>query len=299
MSTPPSGSIHLFRPPYRRLEPVLDVARLAPTTGRSGAAMVWAMPSRRSEAQFQAVRFRPPGLSLLAILPRADGVADKDEVLRMVEFCRPTAVLPYHEEPYADDLRILLSAPPDDLASAVIDYLRWRGLDLDLDLRRLLRRIVDLSAEIRSVNALARGVYLSRRALGRRFTNRGLPVPSHWLHLSRLLRATMRIQGSDEPLAHIARSLGYPDGFALSNQMKRLIGVRPSEVRSRLGWEWLVETWLLKEAREGGFSDELAGQLTPRTARAPSPPEQPSPSVERPVRPEPARAPDGKAVPPG
>ncbi|MEK9499745.1 helix-turn-helix domain-containing protein [Gaopeijia maritima] len=275
MITTPPGSVHLFRPPYRLLEPLLDVGRLAPATGTSGAALVWTMPERRSEAQFQAIRYRPPGVSLLTILPPAARVADKDDVLRMIEFCRPTAVLPYHEEAYTDDLRVLLSAPPEDLPASVIDFLRWRGLALDLDLRRLLRRVVELSGEIRSVNALARGVYLSRRALGRRFTNNGLPVPSHWLHISRLLRATLRIQGSDEPVAHIARSLGYPDAFALSNQMKRLVGVRPSEVRGRLGWEWVIETWLRKEAREGGFSDDLANTLLPTSAVAQGRADQP------------------------
>lgn len=280
MTTTSQGSIHLFRPPYRRLEPVLEIGGLTRSIGRTGASMVWSMPSRRSEGQFQAVRFRPAGLSLVAILPPADGVTDKDEVLRMIEFCRPTAVLPYHEEPSTDDLRVLLAAPPEDLAAAVIDYLRWRGLPLELDVRRLLRRVIEMSAEIRSVNALARGVYLSRRALGRRFTKQGLPVPSHWLHLARVLRATLRLQGSEEQLARIARSLGYPDGFALSNQMKRLVGVRPSEVRPRLGWEWLLETWLRKEAREGGFSDELAAILYPATASAPRSPDHPSDPVD-------------------
>jgi hypothetical protein len=33
--------------------------------------------------------------------------------------------------------------------------------------------------------------------------------------------------------------------------MKRLIGYRPSEVRRLLGWEWLVEAWLLKEKLVG------------------------------------------------
>jgi hypothetical protein len=33
----------------------------------------------------------------------------------------------------------------------------------------------------------------------------------------------------------------------MSNQMKRLIGHRPSEVRELLGWEWLVEAWLKQE----------------------------------------------------
>ena len=184
--------------------------------------------------------------------------------------------MPFHEEPHVDDVRTLLAAPPDDLPAAVVDYVRWRGIPLDLDIRRLVRRTLELSADLRSVNALARSVYLSRRALGRRFTNSGLPVPSHWLHAGRVLRATLRIQEPEATLAQIAFELGYPDGFALSNQMKRLTGIRPSEARTRRGWEWMVESWLRKEASEGGLPEAVAkpvlrGERPARRSEIPAP----------------------------
>jgi hypothetical protein len=37
----------------------------------------------------------------------------------------------------------------------------------------------------------------------------------------------------------------------MSNQMKRMIGYRPTEVREHLGWEWIVEAWLRREATAG------------------------------------------------
>jgi hypothetical protein len=51
----------------------------------------------------------------------------------------------------------------------------------------------------------------------------------------------------------VAFDLGYSDGFSLSNQMKRLLGIRPRHVAARLGWEWVVECWIQEEIREGGF----------------------------------------------
>jgi hypothetical protein len=33
--------------------------------------------------------------------------------------------------------------------------------------------------------------------------------------------------------------------------MKRLIGYRPTEVRAWLGWEWVIEAWLRREAATG------------------------------------------------
>ena len=127
----------------------------------------------------------------------------------------------------------------------------WRGLTIDRETVRLIRRVIELSGELRSITALSRSMYLSRRALGRRFMTRGLPVPSHWLQLGRLLRVASRLQNSEASLFSIACDSGYPDGFSVSNQMHRLIGCRPSLARERLGWEWIVEAWLRKEADEG------------------------------------------------
>jgi AraC-like DNA-binding protein len=269
-------TFHLLRPPYHDLESIEHPESLPLSFGTTGAALVWCMGEQRTEHAVQVARSRRPGLSLIVVLPPADSVDRQDEIFRMIELCRPASVMPFHEEPHVDDLRTLLSAPPDDLPAAVVDYVRWRGIPLDLDIRRLVRRTLELSADLRSVNALARSVYLSRRALGRRFTNSGLPVPSHWLHAGRILRATLRIQEPDTTLAQIAYELGYPDGFALSNQMKRLTGMRPSDVRSRRGWEWMVECWLRREAMEGGFPDAaakrvLGGERIARWVHIPAP----------------------------
>ena len=109
------------------------------------------------------------------------------------------------------------------------------------------------------MSGLSRSLYLSRRALGRRFLTRGLPVPSHWLHFVRILRTALRLQSTEDTLFTIACDLGYPDGFALSNQMRRLTGVRPTSARDCLGWEWLIESWLRQEAENGGLLPQLFG----------------------------------------
>jgi len=106
-------------------------------------------------------------------------------------------------------------------------------------------------------------VYMSRRALGRTFLREGLPVPSHWLHLSRVLRASLDIQWHGDTLMRAASRHGYPDGFSLSNQMKRLTGVRPSDVKAHIGWEWLFEAWIQQEVAAGGFSSEQCAMLRP------------------------------------
>jgi AraC-like DNA-binding protein len=90
---------------------------------------------------------------------------------------------------------------------------------------------------------------------------KGLPVPSHWLQIGRILRVAIQLQNSGASVFAIASEAGYPDGFSLSNQMQRLIGVRPSFVREYLGWEWLLESWLRHEAEGGGLAPTSAHDL--------------------------------------
>ncbi|HSH75835.1 MAG TPA: AraC family transcriptional regulator, partial [Longimicrobiales bacterium] len=142
---------------------------------------------------------------------------------------------------------------------------------IDRDTSHVIRRIIDLSSDLRTVSAVCRGLYLSRRALGRRLKSRGLPVPSHWLQLGRLLRVALKLQNSEATVSSAAFDLGYPDGFSVSNQMERLLGFRPSEVRVRLGWEWILESWLRREAERGGLAPTLTRRCYAEGARRPKP----------------------------
>jgi AraC-like DNA-binding protein len=207
------------------------------------------------------VNRRPGGLALLAVLPGSRGLPGDGTLVRLLDSVRPNAILPHQAGLDAGDLVSTLRQPPEDLGTEVTDYVAWRGIPMDRETSHLVRRTVTLSADLRSVAALSRSLYLSRRALGRRFMARGLPVPSHWLHFARLLRVAIRLQSSEESVLSVGYELGYPDAFSLSNQMVRLTGYRPSHVRRYLGWEWLLEAWLRQEADTGGLAPELTVEL--------------------------------------
>jgi len=263
--TPAIPALSVLAHPYTSLAPLTRGPVEMRERGRApGSALVWFMAAGRYQASAELVADRPGGMSLLVILPPGLEVALDRDVRMAVETARPHGILPYHVDPDVNDLAQALRRPPVDLASEVTDYLSWRGLGVDRDTAHIIRRIVDLSAELRSVSAMSRSLYLSRRALGRRFMSRGLPVPSHWLQLARLLRVTSKLQNSEATVASIAIDLGYPDGFSVSNQMERLIGYRPSEVRERLGWEWVLEAWLKREAEQGTLTPTLTRGSRPR-----------------------------------
>jgi len=246
----------LFSPPYRTIRSTPDFpATLGPSVAEApGTALVWRPDPEDPGRGVDLASRRKGGLALVVILPPAASLLGRRRFLEIIERCRPHTILPHADDLDPSELRPVLARPPSSLASDVTDYLAWRGIRPDRDTVRLLRRTLDLSADVRTVSGLAQSLYTSRRALGRRFLNRGLPVPSHWLHFGRILRAAFQLQTTDDNLFTVACRLGYPDGFALSNQMYRLVGVRPSQARECLGWEWLLESWLRREAETGGLS---------------------------------------------
>lgn len=245
-----TANFYQFSPPYVDMVPLPEIRRLTSSAGIDGTSIVWCMSARFVSA-IERVAARPTGVALVMVLPPS-GTVQREDLLAAVEATRPAAVLPHHPQPAPSDVRVLLREPPPHLAAHVVDFLVWRGTSLPTDGRRLLTRTIELSRDLRSVSALARALHVSRRALGRRFADLGLPVPSHCLHFGRLLQAHLLAQFEEANLSSVASELGYPDSFSMSNQMARLLGIRPSTGRRRLGWEWMVECWLRREGLEAG-----------------------------------------------
>lgn len=249
-------AVFLLGPPYRELARI--DADDPPQVREGGWVMAWHLGSPRWQTGAAAVADRPAGLPLAIILPDREDRLSLLRVLRAIEQSRPQAVIPYHDSPTAREIASVIRREPSCLASSVADYLVWRGFSLDPVTRSIIRRTVQLSSQVQTIGALAKNLYMSRRALGRKLLRSELPVASHWLHISRVLRATIRLQNSEASLFSVAVSLGYSDGFSLSNQMYRLCGIRPMEARERLGWEWVFETWLAREASAGGVASAIA-----------------------------------------
>lgn len=257
----------LLGPPYEELTAVDLTGPVQPLVG--GWVLAWNLASRNWALAADLVVNRAAGVSLAVILPQNDDQLPVLRLLRAIEQSRPQAVLPFHETPRPREIASVIRRPPVNLASSVAEYLDWRGFAVDPVTRSIIRRTVELSASVRTISGLARNLYLSRRALGRRFLKARIPVPSHWLQICRLLRATIKLQNSNGTLFSVACSLGYPDGFSLSNQMQRLCGLRPLEVRDLAGWEWVFETWIQREAAKGNVATAV---LNARASIAIKPP---------------------------
>jgi len=247
------GRLRLFGPPYVGFEGGVD--RAFDGAAPAGFALVWWLTdSDEQRGEYERLRDRPASLPLIVLLPPAEHIARTLPLLREVRTLEPRTVLPSAYLGTPDRLREVLATPPRSLAETLTRYLRRRGILRNDGLAREVQRIFELAPEVASITRLARRMYTSRRTLGRHFAAAGVPVPSHWLQFARLLHVAVRLQNESSAIFRIATRAGYPDGFTLSNQMKRMIGYRPSEVRERLGWEWIVEAWLRREAEAGAIT---------------------------------------------
>lgn len=244
--TPPRAGLYLFRPPYRSCESV--VPSWQPATLFPGAAIAWFMtPVAKVYAELDWLRERPESLPFFVVLPEPEDIAPLAPVLRAIPELRPRGVLPAGGPGTERALRTLLGAAPPSLPEAAADQLARLGVVKDPETRGRVTTIFSSAPHVTSIDQLARNLCQSRRTLGRFFKAKDLPVPSHWLQFARVLHVAVHLQNTSATINRVSGRFGYPDGFTMSNSMKRLVGYRPSFVREHLGWEWLIQAWLRGE----------------------------------------------------
>jgi AraC-like DNA-binding protein len=238
----------ILAPPYEVLNPI--DTKWEPPPGTNGVAIVWHVTSHAIiSGEFEWIRNRPRGIACALVLPPAIEIPRIASFLSRLSDLEPNAVLPSGRLVTPRGLKTALSGGSQNLPRAVSAYLTRHRIVTSTQVRSEVFRIFQLAPNTATVSRLCRQMFLSRRTLGRHFGHHRLPVPSHWLQFARLLHVLMRSQTERVALFRLAVAAGYPDGFTFSNQVKRLTGVRPTEARALIGFEWLIEAWLAREAR--------------------------------------------------
>ena len=240
------ADISLFAPPYHKLSPCDPAVSLERARGQ---ALVWFLhDAEEQREEFEWLSNRGARIPLFVVLPPANAIAPILPIIPRLTELHARGVLPNGPLESVEPVRMLLRSAPRDLPAAIVNYLTRRGFLQDVRARSLVGKIFELAPSVASISGLSRRLYTSRRSLGRFFESLHLPVPSHWLQFARLLYVATNLQANHNvPVFRIAIRLGYPDGFTMSNQMRRLVGCRPTDVRENLGYEWFVEEWLEKE----------------------------------------------------
>ena len=247
----PVTNASLFLPPYETFTP----PRQLQYCRNRGVAAVWFVKEGATQqAERDWLAERPHGVELIVVLPPPTAIRGVLPLLRDLSDLRPRGILPNGPLAGPEPVRLLLSSTPRDLAATVVGNFTRAGILRRQQIRSLVMKVFEFAPTVPSVTMLARKLYTSRRTLGRLFESEGLPVPSHWLQFARLLHVAAIIQEQQKvPIVRAATHVGYPDGFTLSNQMKRLIGCRPTEVREHLGFEWIIEEWMRREYARGNL----------------------------------------------
>ena len=164
--TPPSP-LSLLVSPYTALKDIAGGKAQLKAEGRHpGSLLVWRLADGIRSQDIPVVRDRPGGLPLIAVLPPPSSFPPEGALSRLMALCRPQSILPYHDTLAVEELVWALTRPPEDLPVEVTEYLAWRGIPIDRETASLIRKTVELSADLRSISSLARSLYLSRRALG-------------------------------------------------------------------------------------------------------------------------------------
>jgi AraC-like DNA-binding protein len=241
----PFSDLSIFTPPYETLT-ACDCATYDTARGRS---LVWYLHEATAQReQYQWLMRRPERVPLFVVLPPPESIHPILPIIPHLKDLNARGVLPNGPLHSVEPLRMLLRHSPRDLPAVMVSYFTRRGMLNDTKTRGLVLKIFELAPTVASISALSRRLYTSRRTLGRFFEERSLPVPSHWLQFARLLYVVTKLQANEDlPVFRVATQYGYPDGFTMSNQMKRLVGCRPTDVRENLGYEWFVEEWLEME----------------------------------------------------
>jgi AraC-like DNA-binding protein len=251
-----SNNLYWLDAPYDVFRSAADLSHYP--VAKPGTALVWVLTADTFDSSdITLIDDRPRGISLAIVLPPPDEIHAVARHLNQIAALEPNAVLPAGDLATPQFIRHALAGGPKCLPKAVSRYLaRHRIVTSSLALSEIVR-IFELAPRTSTINKLCRDLFLSRRTLGRHFEACGIPVPSHWLQFARLLHVVLRAQSERLAMFKIALSAGYPDGFTLSNQLKRMIGYRPREVRQLIGFEWLLERWLhLEKERRNNRSVE-------------------------------------------
>ncbi|WP_078968026.1 MULTISPECIES: AraC family transcriptional regulator [unclassified Streptomyces] len=117
-----------------------------------------------------------------------------------------------------------------------------------------------------TVDRLAAEAGVSRATLVRRFTARVGRAPMTYLTWWRLTRAAALLRNGTDPLAAVARRVGYGTPYALSHAFRREFGVTPGRYREEREGRVGREVRGVRETREG-----REAALSPSASSASSP----------------------------
>jgi AraC-like DNA-binding protein len=240
-----AASVGEFEVPERARAGASDVLLVRVTQGEP---LPVAADEDPVEAVVAGLRRRNPGNPVAVWIPQAP----TDFVIDMVRYATASHVRAILGGPAADGERLRVQLThPQGLSSFV---LRW-GSDAGYlpkgAMQQEVRALLDAAPNVRTLQRLASDRHEAARTWRSRLQQLGLPNPKAWLGLAHALHVAFYLQRNPrQPLALLARNLGYSDVTLMSHRFQSVFHMPPGEVRSLLGAEPLLQRWF-----QGGTRD--------------------------------------------
>lgn len=141
-------------------------------------------------------------------------------------------------------LRELLGAPQADRAQAILAPVHAATGPLGADARRFWQELVTTAPETTTVRAIAIRLGVTPSTMVSRFVRAGLPSPKDHLVAVRLCHAARLFDEGDLTIADVAYRLEYASPQSFGRHLRSVLGITPTEFRSRFPFCLVLERFL-------------------------------------------------------
>lgn len=141
-------------------------------------------------------------------------------------------------------LREVLGAPPTERAQAILVPVMEALGPLTTGSRRFWGELVRTAPETTTVRRLAHALSITPSTFVSRFVRSGLPSPKEHLVAVRLCHAAKLFDEGDLTIADVAYRLDYASPQSFGRHLRVVLGITPSEFRTRFPFCAVLERFL-------------------------------------------------------
>jgi hypothetical protein len=236
-----------LRPPYDRFHE-LPVVQLSETRNVPGAITVVAVaqPKRVAESLREWIPKIRRASYWAPLVVRLDRAATNEQLYlnSLAARLRISGVL-LDGEPPSETLRMLLSEPTG-FPEAFVELISLARPDAGPRTRDLVAKLVHLGGgDHRTLPDVLKSAGTTDRTARRWLRAASLPGPRDFVRFGWLSPILLDLQRQPtRGIEPILRAYGPFEASSLAHLVERLIGVRPTEIRRTIGWEWWATRFL-------------------------------------------------------
>ncbi len=141
-------------------------------------------------------------------------------------------------------LREVLAAPPTERAHSILAPILETLNPISVGSRRFWEELVRSAPETTTVRRLARALDITPSTFVSRFVRSGLPSPKDHLVAVRLCHAAKLFDEGDLTIADVAYRLDYASPQSFGRHLRVVLGITPSEFRSRFPFCTVLDRFL-------------------------------------------------------